>query len=156
MAASANDIAVVRLGITVPEEKAEAFTDDLLRGFIEAHPVKDSKRLKPTDVGWVATYDLNAATADLWDLIAASLAALYDFSADGATFSRSQLMANARSMARSFRSRSHATSVPLERSRQADILYQGRWPYTAEFDLQAYQEAEESVYAPNTQQGIGL
>ena len=156
MAASQHDIDVVRLGLEIPEDKEAAFTNDLLAGFIEAHPVKDSTGKKPADLGYSATYDLMAATADLWGLIAASLSSLYDFVADAATFSRSQVFQHALTMARFFRSRSYATSSAITRDRQTDILYQGRWPFMAEFDLQLYESVEQQVYAPNTQQGTPL
>ena len=156
MAASAANIAAVRLGLDIPEDKAAAFTDDLITGFIEAHPIKDSTGKKPADLGWAASYDLMAATADLWGLIAASLSSLYDFVADAATFSRTQMFEHAMTMARFFRSRAYATSSQLTRDRQTDILYQGRWPFTAEFDLQLYESVEGEVYAPGTTQGTPL
>lgn len=156
MAAAQSDIEVVRLGLEIPEGREEAFTDELIAGFLEAHPVKDSAGRKPTDAGWAETYDVNAATADLWSLIAACASALYDFSADGATFTRSQVYDHARKMQRHFNGKARATSVAITRDRQTDILYQGRWPYTAEFDLQAYQEADAAVFAPNTVQGTEL
>jgi hypothetical protein len=156
MTATANDIAVVRLGLEIPEGKEAAFTDALIGGFIEAHPVKDTARRKPADAGWTATYDLNAATADLWMLIAASLSSLYDFSADGASFTRAQAFDHANRMRRLFASRAYATSVPLTRDRQTDILYQGNWPFLEELDLQAYEEAEHAAYPDNTTQGTAL
>jgi hypothetical protein len=172
MAATANDIAAVRLGLEIPEGKAADFTDALLAGFIEAHPVNDAVGRRPTDPGWQPTYDLNAATADLWSLIAASVSALYDFGADRSTFSRSQVYDHARKMQRHFAGKARATSAPITRERQTDILYQGRWPYTADTslqgygsvadgytedaDLQTYEEVEGAMYPPGSTQGEAL
>jgi hypothetical protein len=156
MAATANDIAAVRLGLEIPEGKAADFTDALLAGFIEAHPVNDAAGRRPTDSSWQPTYDLNAATADLWSLIAASVSSLYDFGADGATFSRSQVYEHARRMQRHFQGKAHATSASITRERQTDILYQGHWPYTADADLQTYEDAEAATYPPDTTEGQAL
>jgi hypothetical protein len=156
MAASQADINAVKIGVAIPEGTEAAFTDALFQGFIEAHPVKDASGLKPADLGWTETYDLMAATADVWGLIAAYSSQLYDFVADGATFSRSQLFDHALRMAAFFNSRRRARTVTIQRDRQRDILYQGRWPFTAEYDLNAYQQAEGEIYAPNTTQGQAL
>jgi hypothetical protein len=132
MAATQAAIDALRLCITVPDGKEDAFNDDLLAGFLEAHPLRDAAGLWPNDSNWTPTYDGNAAAADLWGLIAASGAQLYDFSADGATYTRSQLHAQALRMAKHFRAHSAATSEQLERSRVADILYTARWPYVVQ------------------------
>jgi hypothetical protein len=156
MAAARRDIDVVRLGLEIPAGREDDFTDELVAGFIEAHPVKDSAGRRPADLGWAATYDLNAAVADLWSLIAANLSALYDFTADGASFTRSQAYEHARKMQRHFQGKAHATSAPVTREREADILYQGHWPYTGEADLQAYKDAEADVFPSGTTQGEPL
>jgi len=156
MSASASDIAAVRLGLSIPEGTEAAFTDDLIGGFLEAHPVNDAEGRHPADLGWAATYDRMAATADLWGLIAASVSQLYDFVADAATFSRSQVFDHALKMAAWFNSRRHARTVAIQRDRQRDILYQGRWPFVAEFDINMYEKAQSEVYAPNTSQGQAL
>lgn len=156
MAASQRDIDSVRLGLEIPAGREDAFTDDLIAGYLEAHPVKDPTGRKPSTFGWTATYDVNAATADLWSLIAANLSALYDFSADGASFTRSEVFDHALKMQRHFNSRRYATSVAVARDRQTDILYQGRWPFEGGSDLQGYEEAEADVYAAGTSEGEAL
>lgn len=57
----------------------------------------------PTVFATGKAYDLNAAAADVLDTWAAQLAGMYDFSADGATFKRSQLAGSLRGQAAVFR-----------------------------------------------------
>ena len=156
LAPAPSDIAAVRLGLLIPADKADAFSDDLISGFIASYPVNDSLGRKPSDFAWAGKFDLNAATADLWSLIAVCLSDLYDFEADTAKFSRSQLFANAMRMRRHFNSRRYATSTPISRDRQTDILYQGRWPFAAERDLNLYETLQSYTYPSGTSQGEAL
>jgi hypothetical protein len=155
MAATQGDIDRVRLSIAVPSGQEAVFTDALLQGFIEEHPVRDSAGLEPAASAWEPTYDLNAATSDLWGLIAVNLSTLYDFSADGASFTRSQAFENARRMGRYFNSRRRATSVAITPDRQREILHEARWPFAGgpagaewlDSDLQTFLEQNEAANA---------
>lgn len=112
MSASAADIARLRRMAAEPDT-SNGYTDAVLSTTIERYPVRDSDGLAPTDTDWTDTYDLNAAAADVWSEKAASIASRFDFSADGATFNRSQAVKQAQAMAIHFRSRRYAKSVPL-------------------------------------------
>lgn len=59
------------------------------------------------DVGttWSPTYDLNAAAAEGWRLKAGRVAGRFDFTTDGQTFQRGQLLAHCRDMERTYRRR---------------------------------------------------
>lgn len=118
MAASAADIASVRR--MVAEPTTATYSDATLTTIIERYPLPDASNELPMDEDgttvnseWVATYDLNAAAADVWMEKAAALAGGYDFTADGATFNRSQAMKQAREMASFYRSRRYARSRPV-------------------------------------------
>ena len=63
---------------------------------------------------WTATYDLNSAAAEIWLEKAAALATAYDFTADGGSFSRSQMITQAQNMAAYYRARRAARSIRLE------------------------------------------
>mgnify|MGYP006883612455 FL=1 len=63
---------------------------------------------------WIATYDLNAAAAEIWDEKAADLSDKYNFSADGGRYDRSQAYMQACAMAAKYRGRSVAKS-PMAR-----------------------------------------
>ena len=62
---------------------------------------------------WTATYDLNAAAADLWEEKAANHAANFDFSADGGSYSRSQAYDQHMTQARYFRSRRSVKTITM-------------------------------------------
>ena len=165
-APSAQDVAAVRLLVKVPDGLQEAFTDDMVSDILAAHPIPDLKGLDPYQAqgpwqgadpftyGWTPTYDRWAAAADLWAVIAAFCSDLYDFVADRATFNRSQVFAQAMKMARFCNSRRHAQTVVLERDRQLDILYQGRWPFAPMIegstalvnDLNEYYKIDQEMY----------
>lgn len=99
---SAADIQVVRrmTGVTVEE-----YSDNNLSSIIERYPLPDANGLFPKEDGWTPRYDLNAAAADVWAEKAAGLAGQYDFTADGASFERSQAYEQAMQQARYYRSR---------------------------------------------------
>lgn len=108
MTVSAADIAAIRRMTAVTNTE---YTDDALTAIIELYPLPDIKGNFPyTDQGevntdWTPRYDLHAAAADIWDEKASSLAARYDFAADGSTYHRSQAYNQAMQQARWHRSR---------------------------------------------------
>jgi len=80
----------------VAEPTTTTYSDELLGKYIVIYPLPDGLGYWPVDVGfgtigWTPTYDLHCAAADIWLEKAAAAAALYDFSADGGNFSRSQI-----------------------------------------------------------------
>ncbi|MEJ5222843.1 MAG: hypothetical protein WHV44_00185 [Anaerolineales bacterium] len=83
----------------------EEYPDSTLVSIIEQYPLPDANGLFPEEDGWTPRYDLNAAAADVWAEKAAGLAGQYDFSADGASFQRSQAYEQAMKQARYYRSR---------------------------------------------------
>jgi len=108
---------IPRLRRMTTEPTTETYSDADLASFIEAHPLEDARGEGPlveseTDPGtleenpdWTATYDLNAAAADVWEEKAGILAQDYDYSADGGNYSRSQAYEQAMKQARYFRSK---------------------------------------------------
>jgi hypothetical protein len=98
MAASAGD--VTRLRRMVAEPTTTTYSDSLLEDAIERYPVPDAAGLFPEHDDWTATYDLHAAASEVWSEKAAALAGNFDFTADGATFRREQVHANALKQAR--------------------------------------------------------
>lgn len=123
MTATAAQIAQIRR--MTAEPTTTTYSDTLIQGFIEAHPLMDELGTEPyywttsgsaaptqtANSDWYPTYDLNAAAADVWEEKAAAVAALYDFSADGGKYSRDQAYQHAAHMARFYRSRSSMNTV---------------------------------------------
>ena len=87
-----------------------AFVDDAAR--------PDADGNLPTATGWTPTYDLNAATATVYETKAALVANRYDISTDGQDLSRSQLIAQLIAMARMYR---HRTASTMRRQPPADL-----------------------------------
>jgi hypothetical protein len=123
MAASAAQISQVRLmcGLAAGDT---TYTDAILTTYIETYPVLDAFGLQwyvwdyttyppHQDVNddWVPSYDLNAAAGDVWSEKAGSLAAKFDFSADGANMSLSQQYQQAQQQARYYRARRAAGTI---------------------------------------------
>jgi hypothetical protein len=135
---TAAQIATVRR--MVAEPATTTYSDALITTFIEAYPLQDergelpytwSSATPPAQVvndRWVATYDLNAAAADIWQEKAGSLAALYDFAADGGNYSRSQAFEQAMKQARYFRARKRPASAQMikfpDEGTGSDVSYQ--------------------------------
>jgi len=125
MTATADQIAKLRRMIAEPT--ATVYSDSALADYIEAYPVTDASGEDPTyldhtttpptitvNADWIATYDLNAAAAEIWDEKAADLSDKYNFSADGGRYDRSQAYMQACAMAAKYRGRSVAKS-PMAR-----------------------------------------
>jgi hypothetical protein len=108
MTVSAADIAAIRRMTAVTNTE---YSDDEVTDIVERYPVADAAGNFPTtpdgevNADWTPRYDLHAAAADIWDEKASSLAARYDFTADGSTYHRSQAYNQAMQQARWHRSR---------------------------------------------------
>lgn len=125
MSATAEQIERIRRMVAEPE--TANYSDTLLGEYIETYPLLDERGEQPytwnittepptktANANWVPTYDLHAAAADIWEEKASTWADKYNFSADGASYSRSnayeQIMARVR-YHRSRRSSKTATLV---------------------------------------------
>lgn len=77
--------------------------------FVDESARPDAEGRMPSEEDWDATYDLNAATASVWEVKAALVANRYDTSTDAQALNRSQLMAHFRAMAKMYRNRIAST-----------------------------------------------
>lgn len=123
MTATAAQIARVRR--MVAEPTITTYLDIDIGGYIENYPLIDERGEHPytfssatppaqvVNTNWIATYDLNAAAADIWEEKAAAVADLYDFSADGGNHSRSQKYEQSMKNARNYRSRRATKTMTL-------------------------------------------
>lgn len=121
MTATAAQIAKVRRMVNEPTETT--YDDDTVEEYIEEYPLTDARGEVPyiestTTPGtldenpdWIATYDLNAAAADIWGEKASILSQDYDFAADGAKYTRSQAYEQAMKQARYYRARRSVTTI---------------------------------------------
>lgn len=115
---TAAQIAQLRRMVAEPSSD-NGYTDTVLSETIARCPVADVAGELPLLVdgsvnsAWTPTYDLNAAAAEVWREKAAALAAVFDFSADGASYQRSQAASNAQRMVQFYQSRRFAGNVRL-------------------------------------------
>lgn len=115
MTATADEIARIRRMVNEPTETT--YSDELVAEYIERYPLVDARGENPlveseTTPGtleenedWTATYDLNAAAADIWAEKAAGVSCNFDFSADGGRYDRSQVYEQYMKNSRYYRSR---------------------------------------------------
>jgi hypothetical protein len=115
---------VMRLRRMTGEMTSNAYSDAQLKGYIESYPLVDvngrqyylepqyvTGALPNTKVNvmlnpvWIPTFDLNSAAADIWQEKATAYTGDFDFSADGGSFSRSQVYEHAMQQARYYRGR---------------------------------------------------
>jgi glutamine synthetase len=104
---------IAKLRRMIAEPTFTTYTDDDLEDVIEEHAVLDSEGYAPESDDWTATYDLNAAAAELWEEKATAFVGLYDFNADGGSFNRSQAYNQAMKMARHYHSRKRVGTISL-------------------------------------------
>jgi len=97
----------------VGEATDATYTDADLATYIETYPVIDADGNTPDDTDWVAGYDLNAAAATIWTEKAVTLAGNFDFTADSATFNRSQAYAQYMKMARFYNARRQPGTIQM-------------------------------------------
>lgn len=113
---SATAAMVMQLRRMVAETDFETYSDSDLEDIIEQYPKIDSDGYFSDDTDWTATYDLNAAAAQIWSEKAALVAANFDFSADGATFQRSQEFEMATKMSAFYKSRRSISAIRMIQS----------------------------------------
>lgn len=101
MAPTASQISQLRR--MTAEPTTATYSDDTLEEYIERYSCVDengeSPRVPSTSTpgemmvnpDWTETYDLNSAAAAVWQEKAALVAHKHDFSADGASYTRSQM-----------------------------------------------------------------
>lgn len=93
MTISAEDISKLRRMVNEPT--SAPYTDGVLETYVELYPVTDSEGYDSDSSSWTASYDLNAAAADIWSEKASAVQTYYNFSADGGRYDQNQLYESA-------------------------------------------------------------
>lgn len=83
--------------------------DAVVTAMVEDAARPDAAGNATTSDDWTPTYDLNAATASVWEVKSATVANRYDINTDGQQLDRSQLLAHFQAMARMYRNRIAST-----------------------------------------------
>jgi hypothetical protein len=102
MTVTAAQIATLRRMVNEPG--TTTYSDALLTTFIETYPVMDETGTLPyywnylttpptkvANTDWIATYDLHAAAADIWEEKGGVASQDFDLNADGGNYTRSQV-----------------------------------------------------------------
>ena len=108
---------VARLRRMTAEPTTAVYSDAALQAAIERYPVADRDDIYPDEAGWLPSYDLAMAAAEVWAEKATVVAANFDFDADGASYKRSQQYEHYVKQARRWRSLrvpGNWTAVPAE------------------------------------------
>ncbi len=134
---AAADIAQFRRYIAEPG--TSSYSDNALGSVIAYYPLPDVAGQWPTlysgsaNTAWSATYDHAAAAADIWDEKATAFVAAFDFTADGATFHKSQVYMQYSKEARKWRSRralgNHTMVQYPNPTRRESIVFNINDPY---------------------------
>lgn len=123
---------IIRFRRMVAESTDTTYTDGDLSEIVERYPLLDGLGREPliesdddpsvleANPDWTATYDLNAAAADVWAEKAAALATEFDFTAGSQSFQRSQAYKMSMEQSRYYRSRRSAASVHLQMTPKPD------------------------------------
>lgn len=118
MSATADQIKKVRRMTNERTEKN--YSDEDIQAVIEMHPLVDASGFSPDQDNWTATYDLNAAAADIWEEKAGARSENFDYSADGASYSHSQTYEMAMKQARYYRSKRSPATIEMETTPKKD------------------------------------
>ena len=124
---SADEVDVDELRQMTAEPTTATYSDGDLIAILQKFALIDSDGLEPDDTDWVPTYDLNAAAANVWRKKAAALASLYDFTADGGTFHRSQAYKQAMAQARHYNSMRAPSSLRVHIAQDYERDYQSTY-----------------------------
>jgi hypothetical protein len=104
---------IAELRQMIAEPTTATYSDADLAALIARYPLIDEDENEPDDSTWTPTYDLNAVAANIWGKKAAAFAGLYDFTADGGTFHRSQAAKEMRAQARYYSARRAPSSLRI-------------------------------------------
>lgn len=131
---------ILQLRRMTNEPTATTYSDALLTTFIETYPLLDERGEDPytwdtsttppsqdANEDWIATYDLHAAAADIWEEKAAVVAADFNFAADGQRFDRAQIVDQYMKQARYHRGHRSARTITLHKSPKEDGAYRQTW-----------------------------
>jgi len=84
--------AKARLTNLVASASRPVLSDPDLESLLNLHQVPDRDGLTPLDVGWTPTWDFNAAAAEGWGWKAGKVAGDFNFTADGASYSKADVL----------------------------------------------------------------
>ena len=103
--AAARATALIRLRAMTGGANAPTLTAEELDALLDMSQLADIEDLPPSDALWTPTYNLNIGAAEGWRWKMAKAVGGYDFSADGATYNRSQIITQCKQMLTQYQGR---------------------------------------------------
>lgn len=86
-----------------------ALSPERLEDLVDRYATADRYDVFPGSDGWEPTWNLNAAAAEAWRLKASAVAGDFNFSADGASYSKADVLAHCLEMEAKYAALSHGT-----------------------------------------------
>lgn len=102
-------VALVLLAEKVASASRPVLSDEAVGALLDQYAAEDSEGRRPTDTDWVGTWDLNAAAAEGWRMKAGKVAGDFNFSADGSSYSKADVLAHCLEMETKYAAQSHGT-----------------------------------------------
>lgn len=88
------DQALARVRAKSSPASAPAVEDATVEAFLKAAGFTDSQGRRPGDEGWDGPWDENLAIAEVWASKAAAVSGWFNFSADGASYNKGDMLSN--------------------------------------------------------------
>lgn len=103
---TARDAALVRVKAKAAPAQAPAVDDATVEAFLDSCGLTDALGRTPGEAGWDGPWDENLAIAEVWGTKASLVAGSFNFSADGSSFNKGDLLAKFQALEAQYRGRS--------------------------------------------------
>lgn len=107
------EVALALLTEKVAATSRPVLSPPAVDALLTAYQTQDADGRPPTDAAWVGTYDLNAAAAEGWRMKAGKVAGDFNFSADGGSYSKADVLAHCLEMESKYASLNHGVMNTL-------------------------------------------
>lgn len=104
------DAAILRVSAKADPTGAPVVDPSIVEAFLDAAALTDDQGRRPDDGGWDGPWDENLAIAEVWGTKASKVASWFNFSADGASYNKGDLLAKFQSLEAEYRGRSGSGS----------------------------------------------
>lgn len=107
------EVALATLGDRIAATSRPVVDSDHLGRLLDAWRMPDASGRLADDPDWSGAWDLNGAAAQGWREKAAKVAGDFNFSADGSSYSKADVLAHCLEMETKYASRSHGVMASL-------------------------------------------
>lgn len=138
---TARDDAVARVKLLGATAAKPAVSDGTVGLAVDAYGLVDAAGVPPNLIGWSPTYDVNAAVAEVYRIKAGLVSSDFNFTADDASFSKGDVLANLLSMEAKYAAMAVTANNGMTTGNSSGTIQVGgtNYPYTASLDQIAAQ-----------------